>query len=55
MTQDISKITNKVDLFIGQCEKNVEDYPYIIVMLMHDFIRNLYPDDPHIPFNTKIS
>ncbi|MFC2062226.1 class I SAM-dependent methyltransferase [Elusimicrobiota bacterium] len=36
------------------CKKNADKYPYLIVILMHDFNRNLYPCDPYIPFNTEM-
>jgi len=48
------KLRKKVDRFIKECGRHVREYPYLIVMLMHDFSRNLYPSDPYIPFTKSV-
>lgn len=41
----------KFDRFLSLAEENINSRPWLIVILMHEYFRNLYPDDPHIPFN----
>ena len=37
------------------CFMDVKDtHPHIIVMILHDLARNLYPTDPYIPFANNI-
>jgi len=38
------------DAFVADCEAVVDAHPALVVTLMHEFFRNMYPHDPHIPF-----
>lgn len=44
----------KFDDFIVTCEKNAKKIPYIVVVLMHDLFRNLFPADPYIPLDNTM-
>lgn len=46
------EIQHKVDRFIDECRSVVKRWPALVVILMHEFSRNLYPSDPYIPFRT---
>ncbi len=41
-------ITEKFDRFMNLCDDNFAEHPYIVVILMHEYMRNLYPHDPYI-------
>ena len=43
-------ILKKFDAFIDAAVDLIESHPYIVVILMHEYMRHLYPSDPHIPF-----
>jgi ubiquinone/menaquinone biosynthesis C-methylase UbiE len=40
----------EVDGFFALAEQNAEVRPWLVVLLMHEYYRNLYPCDPHLPF-----
>ena len=35
------------------CKKLIVTHPYFVVIILHEYIRNLYPHDPHIKFKIK--
>ena len=35
------------------CKKLIATHPYFVVIIFHEYIRNLYPHDPHIKFKIK--
>jgi ubiquinone/menaquinone biosynthesis C-methylase UbiE len=40
----------KADRFFDLAAGEVEVRPWLVVILMHEYYRNLYPTDPHLPF-----
>lgn len=47
-------ILNKFDEFVELSDELINQYPYMIVILMHEFMRSLYPSDPYIPYPPNI-
>lgn len=45
----LEKVT---DGFFGKCETLINSHPWAVVISMHEYMRNIYPDDPHIPFKS---
>lgn len=41
----------KIDSFIEYSKKVAEKHPFIVVYVMHEYFRNLYPSDPYINFD----
>jgi len=39
------------DRFFVSCLLLTKSYPWAIIIVMHEYYRNLYPVDPYIPFN----
>ena len=39
---------------ISCLEEISTSHPYLVVVLMHDVTRNLYPNDPHLPFKDNL-
>ena len=35
------------------CKKLIVTHPYFVVIIFHEYIRNLFPHDPHIKFKIK--
>ena len=35
------------------CKKLIVTHPYLVVIILHEYIRNLYPHDPYIKFKIK--
>lgn len=47
---NLLKNQNKIFLYIkGYLKK----YPYFCIIILHEYFRNLFPDDPHIKFKIK--
>ena len=46
-------IKDKFDRFIDVADKEVSSRPWLIVILMHEYFRNLYPEDPYIPLESS--
>jgi ubiquinone/menaquinone biosynthesis C-methylase UbiE len=44
-------LKTKFDTFVKLADKNVGSKPWLVVILMHEYFRNLYPSDPHMPFD----
>jgi SAM-dependent methyltransferase len=40
----------EVDGFFALAERNATARPWLVVVLMHEYYRNLYPSDPFLPF-----
>ncbi len=43
-------IRSKADAFFRLAADQVDVRPWLVVILMHEYYRNLYPADPHLPF-----
>ena len=39
----------KFDRFMALAGENTQSRPWLVVILMHEYFRHLYPSDPHIP------
>ena len=46
-------IKDKFDSFIDIADKHVGSHPWLIVILMHEYFRNLYPEDPYISWKSS--
>ena len=46
-------LQSKADHFFQLAGQNVRARPWLVVILMHEYFRNLYPADPHIPFSNN--
>tara|TARA_B100001964_G_scaffold225459_1_gene273313 strand:- start:401 stop:1444 length:1044 start_codon:yes stop_codon:yes gene_type:complete len=42
------------DSFLGKCKDIVNTKPWAVCIAMHEYTRNLYPEDPHIPFPANL-
>jgi len=49
MIQPPRELMDRMDRFMAACEANWERHPALVVVLMHELFRNLYPTDPYIP------
>lgn len=43
------EIKVKFDRFIEVADRHVSSHPWLVVVVMHEYFRNLYPTDPYIP------
>ena len=48
----LEEIKVKFDSFIDIADEHVGSHPWLIVILMHEYFRNLYPKDPYIPLES---
>ena len=44
----VEEIYALLDSFIENCKKNSKKHPYMVVVLMHEYFRNIWPNDPFI-------
>ena len=44
----IQNAFNKFEIFIKLAKLRAKKNPLIVVVLMHEYFRNIYPDDPFI-------
>jgi ubiquinone/menaquinone biosynthesis C-methylase UbiE len=49
------KVKQKFGRFIERAEREVLFRPWLVVILMHEYYRNLYPTDPYLPFDPRVS
>ena len=38
------------DIFFEKCDSLVAKKPWLVCIAMHEYFRNIWPDDPYIPF-----
>ena len=50
MSKDFDTLKTKVDIFFSKSESLIPSHPWIIPIVMHEYFRNIYPDDPNIPY-----
>ncbi len=50
MEKKIYKNQNKIFFYI---KKIIKSHPYLCVIILHEYFRNLFPHDPHIKFKEK--
>lgn len=50
MNKSLIKNQNIIFLYI---KRYLKRYPYFCVIILHEYFRNLFPDDPHIKFKIK--
>jgi ubiquinone/menaquinone biosynthesis C-methylase UbiE len=48
----LKELKTAADAYFERCENLVNSYPWAVAISMHEYMRNLYPDDPHIPFKS---
>lgn len=51
----LDDLTTKFDRFIDLAQANVQSRPWLVVVLMHEYFRSLYPTDPYLPFAPETS
>lgn len=51
----LEELKQKFDNFIEVAEQNIHSRPWLVVILMHEYYRNLYPTDPYLPFDENVS
>jgi len=51
----LGELKNKFDEFLVLAEEHIHSKPWLVVILMHEYYRNLYPIDPYIPFKDGLS
>ena len=44
----VTQISDLLDRFIDLSKKSVKSHPFIVVFLMHEYFRNIWPNDPFI-------
>ena len=44
----VEEIYALLDSFIENCKKNSKKHPYMVIILMHEYFRNIWPNDPFI-------
>lgn len=49
MVEPPDHLVNRMHAFLDACQKEIRRHPHVIVILMHELFRNLYPIDPYIP------
>lgn len=49
----LKNLKEKFDCFLTLAKENIHSRPWLVVMLMHEYYRNLWPADPYIPFVEK--
>ncbi len=49
MTALPKDITDRLERFMAACEAGWQRHPALVVVLMHELFRNMYPTDPYIP------
>ena len=55
MNNTLKKLKAKFHKFLILAEKNLYFKPWLVVILMHEYYRNLYPSDPYLSFDKRIS
>jgi len=53
MTEE--QLKSKFDEFLALADANVASKPWLVVMLMHEYFRSIFPTDPYLPFDKKTS
>jgi ubiquinone/menaquinone biosynthesis C-methylase UbiE len=51
----VENLKTKFDQFANLAESHILSKPWMIIILMHEFYRNLYPTDPFLPFKENES
>jgi|ETNmetMinimDraft_13_1059891.scaffolds.fasta_scaffold13003_4 ubiquinone/menaquinone biosynthesis C-methylase UbiE len=49
----LDEVIKKFDKFIEIAEQEVNSRPWLVVILMHEYYRSIYPADPYIPYEDK--
>ena len=42
------------NMIFSYIKSYVNKHPYLCVIILHEYFRNLFPDDPHIKLKIKI-
>jgi|TARA_Y100000031_G_C8168489_1_gene360550 hypothetical protein len=46
-------VKEKFETFVNLAENEAVSRPWLVVILMHEYYRNLYPEDPYIPLESS--
>lgn len=49
MVEAPKQLLDRMNAFLAACQIQVDRHPHLVVILMHELFRNLYPTDPYIP------
>ncbi len=44
---------SKEKLFFNKLKKIIKSQPYFVIIVLHEYFRNIYPSDPHIKFKNQ--
>ena len=50
MSKDFDNLKTKADIFFSKSESLIPSHPWIVPIVMHEYFRNIFPDDPNIPY-----
>jgi ubiquinone/menaquinone biosynthesis C-methylase UbiE len=53
MKHNLDELKVIVDRFFNKCRDSIKESPWAVVIAMHEFYRNLYPNDPFIPLGDE--
>ena len=45
-----SALDEALDAFLDRAASIADSHPWLVVIAMHEYLRCLYPADPHLPF-----
>lgn len=51
----LADLEERLEKFLALAKNEIHSKPWLVVVLMHEYYRNLYPQDPYLPFDKKIS
>lgn len=51
----LEELQSKFDQFLALAEETVDTQPWLVVILMHEYFRNIFPADPYLPFDASLS
>ena len=49
----MNQLYKNQNYFFSLVKKNIKTHPYFVVLVLHEYFRSIFPDDPHIPFKVK--
>lgn len=52
--KNLKQLKSVSDIFFQRCDELAEDKPWAVCLAMHEYSRNLYPDDPYITFDKDL-
>lgn len=52
--KSLEQLTSISERFFEECQRVLHAHPWAVCIAMHEYARNLYPADPHIPFPSDL-